>query len=69
MSPIGTSRHFAAPQQFGRFLSKADINSGGPQSQTSLVKYTLSRPLLAPWRITMGLSKLSWTTRVPSVLV
>jgi len=25
MSPVGTSRHFAAAQQFGRFLSEADI--------------------------------------------
>src|SRR5258708_36806943 len=24
MSPIGTSRHFAAPQQFGRFQTEAD---------------------------------------------
>jgi hypothetical protein len=25
MSAVGTSRHFAAAQQFGRFLSEADI--------------------------------------------
>jgi hypothetical protein len=25
-SPIGTSRHFAASQQFGRFRSEADIS-------------------------------------------
>jgi hypothetical protein len=25
MSPIGTSRHFAATQQFGRLPSEADI--------------------------------------------
>jgi hypothetical protein len=24
-SPSGTSRHFAAAQQFGRFLSEADV--------------------------------------------
>jgi hypothetical protein len=30
MSPIGTSRHFAAAQQFGRYRGKADIDQAAP---------------------------------------
>jgi hypothetical protein len=42
VSPIGTSRHFAALQQFGRFLSEADINSEG--SQHWICEYMPRRP-------------------------
>jgi hypothetical protein len=46
VSAFGPSRHFAAPQQYGRFLSEADINS-------------VYRPRCSRPGITMGLSKLS----------
>src|SRR5215471_16151405 len=36
-SPNGTSRHFTALQQFGRFRSNADI---GPRSRSRIYEYT-----------------------------
>ena len=43
MSLNGPSRHFADLQQFGRFLSKADINLLG--HSTGFCEYTFQRGL------------------------
>jgi hypothetical protein len=40
-SPSGTSRHFAAAQQFGRFRSEADIE---PRSPSRIYEYTALVP-------------------------
>jgi hypothetical protein len=53
MFPIGPSRHFAALQQLGRFLSEADINSGGSQNR---ICETRPRKQLAAVRDSLSLA-------------
>jgi hypothetical protein len=40
MSPFGTSRHFVATQQFGRFRSEADID-GAALTESGFMNHAL----------------------------